>query len=119
MSTRNTKSQKKEIAPSTTSTFEGGSYGLRGLEGGIGDAARGIWKYFHQAPGFGGVVTGGMAAGAAMLIGVGELVVGAVVGYVGYRIYAYGESPTEALEKAIRFEEGRLSDEELMKPVPK
>jgi len=54
-----------------------------------------------------------------MAVGVGELVVGVVAGYVGYRIYAYGESPTEALEKAIRLEEGRLSDEELMKPVPK
>ncbi|HXX74017.1 MAG TPA: hypothetical protein VEI50_02705 [Nitrospiraceae bacterium] len=119
MPTQKRQSKQTETAFSTASTFEGGRYGLRSIEGGIGDAARGIWRFFHHAPGLGGVVTGGLGAGAAMLIGVGELLVGAAVGYVGYRIYAYGESPTEALEKAIRFEEGRLSDEELMKPVPK
>jgi len=119
MPARTRQSKNTETVSSTASTFEGGSYGLRSLEGGIGDAFRGIWRLFHQAPGVGGIVTAGIGVGAAMAVGVGELVVGVVAGYVGYRIYAYGESPTEALEKAIRLEEGRLSDEELMKPVPK
>jgi hypothetical protein len=119
MPIRKRTSKKTDTASSTASTFEGGSYGLRTLEGGIGDAARGIWRFFHQAPGVGAAVNVGLGVGAAMLVGVGELVVGVVAGYVGYRIYAYGESPIEALEKAIRLEEGRLSDEELMKPVPK
>jgi hypothetical protein len=101
------------------STFEGGDYGLRSLEGGIGDVSREIWRVFHHAPGLGAVVTAGLGVGVAMAVGVGELVVGVVAGYVGYRMSAYGECFTEAVEKSIRLEEGSLSSKELMKRVPK
>jgi len=119
MSNPKGKSIKTETSSSTESAFEGGSYGLRSLEGPIGDVARGTWTFFHNIPTVGGAVVGGVGIVVAMEIGVGELLVGLFASYIGYRIFAYGESLTEAVEKTIRLEEGILQDKELMKPVPK
>ena len=119
MSNRKGKKLGTEPASSTESAFEGGAFGLRALDGAIGDLARGTWRFFHQIPAIGGMVYAGVGVAAALTIGVGELAIGAVAGYIGYRIFAYGESTTEALQKTIRLEEGQLSDEDLKKPVSK
>src|SRR5215831_8441229 len=119
MSDRKGQKRGTETASSTEPSFEGGAYGLRALEGGMGDLARGTWTFFHEIPAIGGMVYAGVGIAAALTVGVGELAVGALLGYVGYRIFAYGESTTEALQKTIRLEEGKLSDEDLKKPVSK
>lgn len=38
---------------------------------------------------------------------INEVAVAMVAGYLGYRILAYGKSFTEALEKTIKFREGK------------
>ncbi|MCA9497661.1 MAG: hypothetical protein MRJ67_16640 [Nitrospirales bacterium] len=90
-----------------------GKEALGGLEGGITALTAGIWEIFHEHPNVGGVLTGGLGIGAAMTIGVAEIVAGVAAGYLGYRIFAYGETFTEAIEKTIEFREGKLSKEEL------
>ena len=67
----------------------------------------------------GGVV--GLVVGASatsMLVGVAELAAGCFTAYVSYRVFAYGESLSEAIENAIKFEGGKLEKEELDKPYP-
>jgi hypothetical protein len=108
---------------STTSTIETESLGdsitssgteaLGTLEGGITSLTGGIWEIFHEHPNVGGALTGGVGLAAAMTLGVAEIVAGVAAGYLGYRIFAYGESFTEAIEKTIEFREGKLSKEEL------
>jgi hypothetical protein len=101
-------------AESMTDSFAASGKGaLGGLEGGITSLTGGIWEVFHEHPNVGGVLTGGLGMAAAMTIGVGEIVAGVAAGYLGYRIFAYGETFTEAIEKTIAFREGKLSKEEL------
>ena len=86
---------------------------LGSLEGGLTSVTNGVWELFHEHPNVGGVLSGGLGLAAAMTLGVAEVAGAMVAGYLGYRIFAYGESFTEAIEKTIEFREGKLSKEEL------
>jgi hypothetical protein len=97
----------------TDSIAASGKEALGGLEGGITSITGGVWELFHEHPNVGGVLTGGLGMAAAMTVGVAEIVAGVAAGYLGYRIFAYGETFTEAIEKTIEFREGKLSKEEL------
>ena len=44
---------------------------------------------------------GWVALGGALAIGVAELGVTVLAGYFGYRMFAYGESFTEALKRTV------------------
>lgn len=90
-----------------------GKEALGGLEGAITSLTGGIWEIFHEHPNVGGTLTGGVGLAAAMTFGVGEIAGAMVAGYLGYRIFAYGESFTEAIEKTIQFREGKLSKKDL------
>jgi|SRR5215831_747383 len=119
MSNPKGQSIETETASSTESAFEGGSYGLRSHEGPLGDVARGTWRFFHEIPAVGGAVLGGVGIAVSMAIGAGDLVIGLFAAYIGYRIFAYGESYTDAVEKTFRLEKGILGEEERMRPVRK
>jgi len=86
---------------------------LQSVEDGIGTVGRGIWEFFHEFPLLGATIGGGLGLGAVALIGVAELATALITAYVGYRVFAYGESLTEALEKSIQLKEGKLLDEEI------
>ncbi len=90
-----------------------GTGALRSVEEGIVTVNSGIWEIFHEHPNVGGALTGGVGLAAAMTFGVGEIAGAMVAGYLGYRIFAYGESFTEAIEKTIQFREGKLTKEDL------
>ncbi|MFZ1747624.1 MAG: hypothetical protein WBO24_10725 [Nitrospirales bacterium] len=90
-----------------------GKEALGGLEGAITSLTGGIWEIFHEHPNVGGALTGGVGLAAAMTFGVGEIAGAMVAGYLGYRIFAYGESFTEAIEKTIQFREGKLTKKDL------
>ena len=77
---------------------------------------RGTWHMFHVLPGQGTIPGFAVGLGAAMLVGVAELAAGCFTAYVSYRVFAYGESLSEAIENAIKFEGGKLEKEELDKP---
>ena len=107
-----------DSASSTDSVVASGKGAFENMEGVLGAMGRGTWKFVHGLPGHGAVPGFALGLGAAMLVGVGELAVGCFTAYVGYRIFAYGESLTEAIEKAIKFESGKLEQKEIDKPVP-
>ena len=90
-----------------------GTEALGTVEEGIVTVNSGIWEIFHDHPNVSAVLSGGVGLGAAMAIGVAELVAAVAAGYLGYRIFAYGESFTEAIEKTIQFREGKLTKEDL------
>jgi hypothetical protein len=91
----------------------------RPLEENWGALGSGVWHVFHALPGHGTIPGFAVGLGAAMLVGVGELVAGCFTAYVSYRYFAYGESLSEAIEKAIKFESGKLEQKEIDKPIPK
>jgi len=100
------------------SAAESGMGVLTAVEEGMGTVGRATWEFFHHLPGHGVIAGGAVGLGAAMLVGVGELAVACFSGYVSYRVFAYGESLSEAIEKAIKFESGNLEKEEIEKPIP-
>jgi hypothetical protein len=102
----------------TDSAAESGKGAVQAMEEGWKALGRGTWHLFHALPGHGTVPGFALGLGAAMLVGVGELVAGCFTAYVSYRYFAYGESLSEAIENAIRFESGKLEKEELDKPIP-
>lgn len=106
-----------EPASWTDSVAASGKGVLTTVEGGLGTIGRGTWQFVHALPGHGAVPGFALGLGAAMLVGVGELAVGCFTAYVGFRIFAYGESLTEAVEKAIKFEAGKLEQKEIDKPI--
>ena len=111
------------MAETTTSTTESasvsdsiassGKEALGSIEGGITSITGGIWELFHEHPNVGGALSGGVGLAAAMTLGVAEVAAAMVAGYLGYRIFAYGESFTEALEKTIEFRDGKLPEDQL------
>jgi len=107
-----------ETASWTDAASAGGKEAFRAVEGGISTLGRGIWNVFHELPFHGAVIGGAVGLGAAMMVGVAELVTAGFTAYVTYRMFAYGESLTEAIEKTIKFEKGMLTEEEIEKPVP-
>ena len=102
-----------EAASWTDPIVTGSADALRGVEEVLDSASQGIWDVFHDHPRVGAVVCGGLGLGGAMVIGVAEMVATVVAGYIGYRMFAYGEALTEAFEKSIQLREGKLRKEEM------
>jgi hypothetical protein len=96
----------------TDAVATGGRSVVQSAEEGIGAVGRCTWEFFHDFPYLGGLIGGGLGLGAAMLIGVAELAAAVVTAYIGYRVFAYGESFTEAFAKSIELREGKLLEEE-------
>ena len=113
-----TDTMETEAGARTDSVAVSGSGALKIVEEGMNTVGRATWEFFHHLPGHGTLVGGAVGLGAAMLVGVAELATAAFTAYVSYRVFAYGESLTEAIEKAIKFEAGRLEQEEIDKPIP-
>jgi hypothetical protein len=109
---------KTESASWTDAVAAGGNSVFRTVEDGMGTIGRETWNFFHHFPGHGTIVGGAVGLGAAMLVGVAELATACFTAYVSYRIFAYGESLSEAVEKAIKFEAGKLEKKERDKPIP-
>jgi hypothetical protein len=115
-STNNT--METETTSWTNSAAESGKGAVQVMEEGWEAIGRGTWHAFHALPGHGTVPGFAVGLGAAMLVGVGELAVACFSAYVSYRYFAYGESLSEAIENAIKFESGKLEKKELIKPIP-
>lgn len=105
-----TESSSDSVAGSDRSIFHT-------IEDGLDAMGHGTRKLFHDLPGHGVIVGGAVGLGAAMLVGVGELAVAAFTAYVSYRYFAYGEPLAVAIEKAIKFEAGKLEEKEIDKPI--
>ncbi|MBI3796671.1 MAG: hypothetical protein HY268_06845 [Deltaproteobacteria bacterium] len=84
---------------------------LENVEGGLGTVAGWIRGIFDTRPFLGAAVTGGLGLSAVMAVGVGEVTFTLVVAYVGYRVFAYGETLSEAVEKSIEFRQGKRPTE--------
>jgi len=108
-----------ESATSTDSVAASGKGAYQVVEEGWEAVGSGVRHVFHALPGHGTIPGFAVGVSAAMLLGVGELAVGCFTAYVSYRYFAYGESLTEAIEKAIKFESGTLEKKEINKPIPK
>jgi hypothetical protein len=80
---------------------------LENIEEGLGTVVGGIGGILHNRPYLGATLTGGLGLGAAIAVGVGELTFTLVAAYIGYRVFAYGESLTEAVEKSIEVRQGK------------
>jgi hypothetical protein len=85
---------------------------LENVEGGLGTVAGWIRGIFDTRPYLGAAVTGGLGLSAVTAIGVGEVTFTLVVAYVGYRVFAYGETLGEAVEKSIELRQGKHLEEE-------
>jgi len=105
-----TESSADSVAGSSRSIFHT-------LDDSLDAMGHGTRKLFHDLPGHGVIVGGAAGLGAAMLVGVGELAVAAFTAYVSYRYFAYGEPLAVAIEKAIKFEAGKLEEKEIDKPI--
>jgi len=110
---------KTETGSSSDSVAEGGKGVYQVIEEGWDALGQGTRHVFHALPGHGTIPGFALGVGAAMAFGVGELVAGCFTAYVSYRYFAYGESLSEAIEKAIKFEAGKLEEKEINKPIPK
>lgn len=91
---------------------------LTGVEDGLGAIGKGTWKAIHKLPGHGTIPGFAIGLGAAMLVGVAELATACFTAYISYRMFAYGETLSEAIENAIKFESGKLDNTEINKPIP-
>lgn len=118
MEDNSSNTMETETASSTDSGAESGKGAFQALEEGWGAIGQGTWHFFHALPGHGTLPGFALGLGAAMLVGVGELAAGCFSAYVSYRYFAYGESLSEAIEKAIKFESGKLEEKEIDKPLP-
>jgi len=114
-----TDTMETESASGTDSVAASGKGAVQALEEGWGAIGQGTWHVFHALPGHGTIPGFAVGLGAAMLVGVAELAAGCFTAYVSYRYFAYGESLSEAIEKAIKFESGKLEQAEIDKPIPK
>lgn len=110
------KMETGSLSDSVAASGKGASLAAEEAWGAIG---QGTWNLFHALPGHGTIPGFAVGLGAAMLVGVGELVAGCFTAYVSYRYFAYGESLSEAIENAIKFESGKLKKREIDKPIPK
>ena len=87
------------------------------MEEGWAAIGRGTWHLFNVLPGQGTIPGFAVGLGAAMLVGVAELAAGCFTAYVSYRVFAYGESLSEAIENAIKFESGKLEKKKMIRPI--
>jgi hypothetical protein len=109
---------KTETGSSSDSAAESGTGAYQAIEEGWEALGRGTRHVFHALPGHGTIPGFAVGIGAAMLFGVAELAAGCFTAYVSYRYFAYGESLSEAIENAIKFESGKLEKKEINKPIP-
>ena len=100
----------------TDSVTTGGQSVVQSAEDGLGAVGHCTWAFLHDYPYLGGLLGGGLGLGAAMLIGVAELATTVLTAYIGYRVCAYGESVTEALEKSLALRRGEPLAEEQSRP---
>jgi hypothetical protein len=100
------------------SVAESGNGAYKAIEEGWEALGRGTRHVFHSLPGHGTIPGFAVGLGAAMLFGVAELAAGCFTAYVSYRYFAYGESLSEAIENAIKFESGKLGKKDLDRPIP-
>jgi len=56
----------------------------------------------------GALAIGALGVTLAELVGVGEIIIGAVAAYATYRVIRYGVGPTEALIEGVELERGEL-----------
>lgn len=105
-----------ETEPGSSSDSVAGS-AKKVMEEGWEALGHGTRQLFHVFPGHGTIPGFAVGLGAAMLFGVAELAAGCFTAYVSYRVFAYGESLSEAIENAIKFESGKLEKEEINKPI--
>ena len=107
-------------APETTSwtapIAAAGDNILESVDGGLGTVFGWVGGIFLSRPYLGATLTGGLALGAAMVIGVAEVIFTLGMGYVGYRVLAYRESVVEALAKSIELRHGKLPEGEEQEP---
>ncbi|MDF0673589.1 MAG: hypothetical protein P0120_04505 [Nitrospira sp.] len=113
-----TETMESETASWTDSIAASSKSVFTTVEDGVNAAGRATWQFFHDVPGHGTLLGFGVGLGAAMVIGVAELATACFAAYVSYRMFGYGESLSEAIEKAIKFEAGKLEKEEIDKPLP-
>ena len=117
-------SPRRTMEESTTSSIKTGPVAgidksiFHTMEEGWQALGRGTWHLVHAFPGHGTIPGFAVGLGAAMLVGVAELAAGCFTAYVSYRMFAYGESLSEAIENAIKFESGKLRKKEIDRPVP-
>ena len=115
---KHTANKAMHTGAATDSIAEDGKGVMKSLDEGWAAIGRGTWHVFHALPGQGTIPGFAVGLGAAMLVGVAELATACFTAYVSYRVFAYGESLSEAIENAIKFEGGKLKKEELNKPCP-
>ena len=114
-----TGTMETETASWTDSVVQSGKDASQATEGVWNAIGQGTWQVLHAFPGHGTIPGFAIGLGAAMLVGVAELATACFTAYVSYRYFAYGESLSEAIENAIRFEQGKLEKKEIKKQVPK
>ncbi|MDF0644225.1 MAG: hypothetical protein P0111_09350 [Nitrospira sp.] len=102
----------------TDSAAEIGKGASQAMEGAWEAVGQGTRQLFHAFPGKGVIPGFAVGLGAAMLVGVAELATACFAAYVSYRVFGYGESLSEAIENTIKLEEGKLTKEDLDKPLP-
>ena len=98
-------------APATaawTDPIAAGENVLENVEGGLSTVAGWIGGIFHRRPYLGAMFMGGLELGAASAVGVAEVTFTLVVAYIGYRVFAYGESVAEAVAKSVELRHGHL-----------
>jgi len=110
---------KTETSSWIDSVSASGKDALQTVEAGMGTIGEETRKLFHHLPGHATLLGGALGLGAATLVGVAELATAVFSAYVSYRVFAYGESLTEAFENAIKFEGGKLSKKQIEKRIPK
>jgi len=84
---------------------------LENVEGGLSTVVGWIEGTFHRRPYLGATFMGGLGLGAASAVGVAEVTFTLVFAYIGYRVFAYGESFAEAVTKGIELRHGKLPAE--------
>ena len=109
---------KTGTGSSSDSAAGSGKSAYKAMEEGWDAIGHGTRQLFHALPGHGVIPGFALGLGAATLFGVGELAVACFSAYVSYRYFAYGESLSEAIENAIKFESGKLAQKEIDKPIP-
>jgi len=95
----------------TDSIAAAGENVLENVEDGLGTVAGWVGGIFHRRPYLGATFMGGLGLGAASAVGVAEVTFTLVVAYIGYRVFAYGESFAEAVTKSIELRHGKLPTE--------
>lgn len=109
--TNSTTDTDSERSSSTDSIVTSATAACQSVEEGITSVSDGVWEFFHDRPRLGAVVSGGVGFGCAMAFGFLEVTAFIIAGYLGYRVFAYGESFSEAMERTIQARKGELPED--------